>query len=111
MLHWLTRQRRRCNSQYLPVRLLSMALVLLVLIPASFAGPHIPLSSSFSVNLTTRNFGLQFLHAAKDHFNDPSHATFTLTNGSQLWYSLNINSAPAGLKVTTADPVNDIVGT
>lgn len=88
-----------------------MALVLLVLIPASFAGPHIPLSSSFSVNLTTRNFGLQFLHAAKDHFNDPSHATFTLTNGSQLWYSLNINSAPAGLKVTTADPVNDIVGT
>src|SRR5690348_3386580 len=60
-------------------------------------------SSLYKVTLTTANFS-QTLQAAAIDLSDPSHALFYVQNGTPLWYSISIQSTPAGISPTVANP-------
>ncbi len=64
----------------------------------------------FSVTLTTTNFGASFLLAKPKNLSDPTHATFTLTNSSQMWYGLEMQATPSSLKLTADDLFENIKG-
>jgi streptogramin lyase len=79
----------------------SLALLLLVLtllraFPAQAAAP-------FSVTMTSLNFEASFLLATSKNLSDPSHASFTLTNRSQLWYGLEVYGNPSSLQLIADD--------
>lgn len=58
----------------------------------------------FHVTLSVSNFSNQTLAASADDVSDPTHAMFSLQNGSSLWYGLTIQSNPTSLTPTVANP-------
>ncbi len=88
--------------------LLCSALLLLSLV-FPLIGTAAQADAPLTVQLATSNFGVQFLHADADNLTDATHATFTLTNGSSLWYGIKVSSSPGGLKAIAANPYDDFL--
>src|SRR6266700_3974391 len=65
-------------------------------------------ATSYHVTLSLSNFSLQTLSASADDLSDPSHAMFSLQNGTQLWYGITVQSNPADI-VPTPAPSADLV--
>ncbi|HLW03622.1 MAG TPA: hypothetical protein VKT82_33555 [Ktedonobacterales bacterium] len=87
-------------------RSLQAMLVILSLLSALPARADAPVS----VTMTTENFGGLLIDAAQQDLSNPAHATFTLSNGSQLWFGLETQANPSSLKLQAADPLDDVVG-
>lgn len=64
---------------------------------------------AFHVELTESFFGAQALSAKPDDLAHPDHARFTITNSSELWYSVKIYTASDALKPVAANPGDDLV--
>lgn len=64
----------------------------------------------FEVTFSTQNFGGVLLRAVPKDLDNPTHVTFTIEDGSQLWYSLQVQASPASLHLQAADPAQDLVG-
>ena len=60
-------------------------------------------SGSYKVILTTANFS-QSLQATAADLSDPARALFNLQNGTPFWYSISVQSTPAGITPAPADP-------
>lgn len=100
----------RSNKQFhYGAKLLTLLLVTVLLVSSLPKMPLVHAAASYHVTFSTHNFGLQFLHAAADDLSNPQHATFSLTNGAALWYSIEVQSRPSGLQPVAADPLNDLV--
>lgn len=96
---------RRSGPRMLRLALCA-TLAVAMLAAALPAAPVAHADDSFNVKLSTQHFGVQFLHVQQDG----QSATFTLTNGANLWYGIEMTSAPANLGVDPANPSNDLVG-
>lgn len=88
---------------------LSMLLVAGILFMNMPNSQRIHAANSYKVTLSTHNFGIQFLHVQADDLSNPLHATFSLTNGAALWYGIEVQSQPPGLRPVAADLLNDLV--
>ena len=64
----------------------------------------------FKVTFSTQNFGGVLLRAVPNDLDNPAHATFTVEDGSQLWYSLEVQATPPSLHLQAADQAHDLVG-
>jgi len=92
------------------VMALSAVLVVLLIGAEIFAIiPAHATSFPYYVTLSTQNFGTQVLAASPDDVSNPSKVTFSLQNGTLLWYGIDTQSDPSGLKVEAADPADDLV--
>lgn len=98
-------QQQRSLTSLLSGSLFALLLVvtLLRIYPAQAAAP-------FEVTFDTQYFGGALLKAESENLSDPSHATFTVTDGSQLWYSLEVQANPSSLSLAAADPAENLVG-
>lgn len=83
--------------------LLLIASVLSIL-PAHAAAPY-------HVSLTASNFSLRIISAPADDLSDPTHARFSLQNGTPLWYGITIQSTPSGMVPTPANGPGDLITT
>jgi len=63
----------------------------------------------YHVALTASNFNLHILSASAMDLSDPSHAMFSLQNGTSLWYGITIQSNPSGITPTAANGAADVV--
>src|SRR5438445_10377179 len=90
---------------------LAMLLVICIMITSFLKIPTAQASSPYHVTFSANNFGIQFLHVQVDNLKNPRHVTFSLTNGAALWYSIEVQSQPAGLQPVAVDPFNDVVST
>ncbi len=79
--------------------ILCIIITTLATIPVS---ARIRASGPYKVMLTTGNFS-QSLQAAATDLSDPSRALFYLQNGTPLWYSISVQSTPAGITPVAAD--------
>lgn len=64
-------------------------------------------SRTFGVVFSTKNFKQQLLSATSDNVSEPNHATFSLQNGTPLWYSVGVSSS--NLQVVPANQAGDLV--
>ena len=92
--------------------LLWSSLVVLLLVTI-LGAPPVPARAQtpFEVTFSTQNFGGVLLRAVPKDLDNPAHVTFTLEDGSQLWYSLEMQATPASLHLQAADPLHDLVST
>jgi PQQ-like domain len=99
------------NGKCMPLgsKLLTILLALSILCVCIPNVPRARAAGTYHVTLSTRNFGIQFLHAQADDLRDPGRAAFSLTNGATLWYGIEVQSQPTGLRPVAADPFSDIV--
>jgi streptogramin lyase len=92
--------------------LLWSSLVVLLLVTLLGAPPAPALAQTpFKVTFSTQNFGGVLLRAEPTDLDTPTHAIFTVEDGSQLWYSLEEQATPASLHLQAADPAHDVVST
>ena len=63
----------------------------------------------FEVTFSTQNFGGVLLRAEPNNLDNPAHAIFTVEDGSQLWYSLEVQASPSSLHLHAADLLHDLV--
>lgn len=90
-------------------RMASIVCVFVVLLASICDIAVIHAATAYHVALTTSNFPLQALSASADDLSNSSHALFSLHNGTQLWYSVSLQSSPAGLTPIPTNPASDIV--
>jgi len=83
--------------------LLVMAESFLIMMPARAANPY-------HITFSTSNFALQTLSASANDLSNSGHVLFTLQNGTQFWYSIAVQSSPAGITPTPA-LASDLVAT
>jgi hypothetical protein len=69
---------------------------------AIFPSAHTRASGPYKITLTTTNFS-QPLQATAVDLSDPAHALFDLQNGTPFWYSVSVQSTPAGITAVPAD--------
>ncbi len=62
-------------------------------------------SGPYKIILTTTNFS-QSLQATAADLSDPARALFNLQNGTPFWYSVSVQSTPAGIAPVSADPAD-----
>lgn len=62
-------------------------------------------SGPYKVILTTTNFS-QSLQATAADLSDPARALFNVQNGTPFWYSISVQSTPAGIAPDPADPAD-----
>ncbi len=91
------------------LKLLAMVLVAAIVFMSIPVIQPIHAANSYKVEFSTTNFGIQFLHAQKDDLSNPQHTTFTLTNGSALWYGIEVQSQPGGIQPVAANPLDDLL--
>lgn len=65
----------------------------------------------YTVSFSTSNFNMQDLTAVADDLNDPQQATFSLRNGTRLWYGISLQSTPTGMQVVPAAQNTDLLTT
>lgn len=66
-------------------------------------------TNNFSVIFSTRNFRSQLLAATSNESSNSGHITFTLQNGTPLWYGITVQTTPSGLTLTPANPSGDLI--
>ncbi|MBA3822468.1 MAG: hypothetical protein H0X24_01035 [Ktedonobacterales bacterium] len=91
--------------------MVGMVGVLLITNVAS-ASSHTLAASSFYVTLDwAHSPGAQILTADLDHpLPDPTHASFTIGNGTQLWYGIHVTKSSPDITLTVVDPARDTIG-
>lgn len=62
---------------------------------------------AFRVIITESYLGTQGLSAKPDDLSHPDHARFTITNSSELWYSVKVFASSDTLRPVAATPPND----
>ncbi len=101
------RQRRWFSALASGLLVVLLLITFLREVPAHAAATHaVP---SFQVTFNIQNFGGTLLNAASKALSDPAHATFSLTNYSQLWYGLDVQATPSSLRLGAADPADDLL--
>src|SRR5579884_299151 len=85
------------------LRNLAFALAIFSIIIPGFMGKPTRAAGIYHVMLTANNFSLPTLSASAIDLSNPAHAVFSLQNGTPLWYSISIQSTPAGLSPIPAD--------
>lgn len=66
-------------------------------------------TSNFSVVFSTRNFRSQLIAATSNESSNSGHITFTLQNGTPLWYGISTQTTPSALMLTPANPSGDLI--
>lgn len=84
-------------------------LALLFVLPNVCSMFTLQAAAPYYVALVVNNFTVQTLSASGVDLSNPAHAIFSVQNATPLWYSLAVQSNPAGMMPTPADPVNDLI--
>ena len=86
-----------------------VTLVVSALLDITPAHAQLQLAPGFKVMLIERFFGAQALSVKPLDFSHPDRAQFSITNTSELWYSVQAPTATDALKPVAANPTNDLV--
>jgi hypothetical protein len=62
-------------------------------------------SGPYKITLTTTNFS-QSLQATAADLSDPARTLFNVQNGTPFWYTISVQSTPAGITPIPADPAD-----
>lgn len=107
------RRRGATNPHGARWHVLATLLAFILVASASLSGApahaQSKLASAFQVMLTERFFGTQALSVKPVDFSHPDHAQFTITNASELWYSVRVDAASDALRPVAANPGADLV--
>jgi hypothetical protein len=99
-----------CKQRRSWTSLLSGSLLAPLLVVTQLQIPPAHAAIPFEVTFDTGYFGGALLKAEPGNLSDPTHATFTVTDYSQLYYSLEVQADPSSLSLAAADPLDDLVG-
>ncbi len=66
-------------------------------------------TQGFAVVFSTKNFSSQLVSATSGDTSSPGHFSFTLQNGSPLWYGVSMQASPTGLTLAPTNPSGDLV--
>jgi len=72
---------------------------------------HSTAPTPYAVTITSNNFRVPLITLSTDDISDAGNASFSLQNGTSLWYGITLSSTPAGIVPTAANPTNDLVST
>jgi virginiamycin B lyase len=101
------------EQQHLQRKLISVVFSTLLLLSPILSNllqiPVVRAVSPYYITMSDNYFGAQILSAEEDNFTNPAHATFSLLNGTQLWYSIIQDPSSPDVPMTAADPRGDLV--
>ncbi len=100
---FLTESCRGACAARVPLTVVLILCVVVTTLATALVSAQTRASGPYKITLTTTNFS-QPLQATAADLNDPAHALFNLQNGTSFWYSVSVQSTPAGITPVPADP-------
>lgn len=107
-MQWSSQGKQHGQRQVIPA-FLSILLMIFPLLSSLVKVPFAYAISPYYVTMSNYYFGAQILSAEADNLTNPAHATFSLLNGTQLWYSIIKDPSSSSVPVTATDPRGDLV--